>query len=172
MPNFNFEAGPSGRPNVSYGHESGEAEAEFGRWGYDHRYGHPYGHGRFGFGFRRPFGFHGGRDFGGWRGRGFSRRWPWLYRFAPGVSVLTGAGADPSTVAQAQACLAQILGSWVPQDGRMNSATQQAIQSFQAQQQLPVTGALDDNTMAAIQAACSAQTGSSGSSQPPQTSEY
>jgi outer membrane protein OmpA-like peptidoglycan-associated protein len=61
------------------------------------------------------------------------------------------------TVAWAQGCLAQLLGSEVPQDGIMGPDTRQAVMQFQMQQQLPPTGMLDDNTVQALQAACSGQ---------------
>jgi hypothetical protein len=54
-----------------------------------------------------------------------------------------------------QACLAQLVGSWVPQNGIIGPRTRRAIQMFQGQQQLPVTGLLDQTTANAIQAACS-----------------
>jgi peptidoglycan hydrolase-like protein with peptidoglycan-binding domain len=80
------------------------------------------------------------------------RRWGWLHRSAP------ASGLSPSpTVTWAQGCLAQLLGPWVPQDGVMGPGTQQAIQQFQTQQQLPPTGMLDDNTVSVLQTACSGQ---------------
>jgi Putative peptidoglycan binding domain len=54
----------------------------------------------------------------------------------------------------AQACLAQLLGPGVPQDGILGVLTQNAIHHFQAEQQMPVTGMLDGDTIAAIRAAC------------------
>jgi hypothetical protein len=60
-------------------------------------------------------------------------------------------------VTWAQSCLSQLLGTEVPQDGIIGPDTQQAIALFQAQQQLPSTGMLDDNTVAALQAACGGQ---------------
>jgi len=57
-------------------------------------------------------------------------------------------------VAWAQACLAQLIGPWVPQDGIIGPGTRQAIAQFQGQQQLPPTGVLDDTTLEALQAAC------------------
>ena len=93
------------------------------------------------------------------------RRWGWLHRGRP------GAGLVPSpTIAWAQGCLAQLLGSSVPQDGIMGPATRQAIMQFQMQQQLPSTGILDDTTVSALQAACSGQQAaqdSSGAVPPP-----
>jgi peptidoglycan hydrolase-like protein with peptidoglycan-binding domain len=56
-----------------------------------------------------------------------------------------------------QSCLAQVLGSWVVQDGIMGPATQGAIRTFQEQQQMPVTGVLDGPTVNALQAACGSQ---------------
>jgi outer membrane protein OmpA-like peptidoglycan-associated protein len=83
-------------------------------------------------------------------GRG--RRWPWLHHGG------SGGGAIPSPlVTWAQGCLAQLIGPQVPQDGLMGPGTQQAIQQFQMQQQLPPTGILDSNTISALQAACSGQ---------------
>ena len=57
----------------------------------------------------------------------------------------------------AQSCLSQLLGTELPQDGIIGPDTQQAIALFQAQQQLPSTSMLDDNTVAALQAACGGQ---------------
>jgi hypothetical protein len=79
-------------------------------------------------------------------------RWPWLYR---GIRV---EGWTPSSVVTwAQTCLSQLLGIGLPQDGIIGPDTQQAIASFQAQQRLPSTSILDDNTIGALQAACSVQ---------------
>jgi Putative peptidoglycan binding domain len=86
----------------------------------------------------------------GWHRFGGPRRWQWR---RPGW-----AGPMPSQlVSWAQGCLTQVLGTQLPQDGLMGPDTQQAIQQFQSQQQLPPTGALDSNTVAALQAACSGQ---------------
>jgi hypothetical protein len=72
---------------------------------------------------------------------GLGRRWPWLH-----------ADVDQSAMLPwAQTCLAQLFGPSALQN------VQQAIQQFQSQQQLPVTGMLDANTLGALQAACSAQ---------------
>ncbi|WP_433968355.1 peptidoglycan-binding domain-containing protein [Tunturiibacter gelidiferens] len=57
----------------------------------------------------------------------------------------------------AQACLARLVGAWVPQDGIVGPDTRRAIQMFQGQQQLPVTGILDSQTVGALQAACARQ---------------
>lgn len=57
----------------------------------------------------------------------------------------------------AQACLSQIIGDWVPQDGRLDHKTRRAIRMFQMQQQLPATGDLDEQTYSALQQACSGQ---------------
>ena len=61
---------------------------------------------------------------------------------------------DPQTVAWAQNCLAQVIGPWVPQDGTLGPATLRAIRTFQTQTQLPTSGTLDGNTLAALQQAC------------------
>jgi len=105
---------------------------------------------RFGHGFHH--GFHGGGRFGrrwGWGSRhwGWGRRWPFL-GWAPSTSPL---------LPWAQSCLAQLFGPQVVQDGIMGPNTRQAIAQFQQQQQLPVTGTLDPNTVSALQAACSGQ---------------
>jgi peptidoglycan hydrolase-like protein with peptidoglycan-binding domain len=86
------------------------------------------------------------RDRFRWFGRPWGRR-DWGFGFP---------GGGPQ-VAWAQSCLAQVLGSWVVQDGIMGPATQGAIRTFQEQQQLPVTGVLDGPTMNALQAACRSQ---------------
>ena len=75
-------------------------------------------------------------------------RWPWFYR---------GTRIPLATVVWAQACLSQLLRIALPQDGIIGPETQQAIASFQAQQQFPSTGMLDDNTLSALQAACGDQ---------------
>jgi peptidoglycan hydrolase-like protein with peptidoglycan-binding domain len=54
----------------------------------------------------------------------------------------------------AQACLSQLLGIELPQDGFVGPDTQQAIASFQAQQKLPPSGTLDDGTVGTLQALC------------------
>ena len=72
---------------------------------------------------------------------------------------------DGQSVAWAQGCLSQITGNMVPQSGHLDSATRSAISMFQMQQQLPATGALDDQTMQALQAAC-AQGGTQESETP------
>jgi peptidoglycan hydrolase-like protein with peptidoglycan-binding domain len=56
----------------------------------------------------------------------------------------------------AQACLSQLLGIELPQDGFVGPDTQQAIASFQARQNLQSSGTLDDNTIGALQATCGA----------------
>ena len=109
---------------------------------------------RFGY-YPRGFGRRlvGPRYYGWGRGRwlGYGRRWPWFYR-----SIWRDGLVSP-TVAWAQTCLAQLLGPRVPQDGIMGPGTREAIEQFQMQQQLPPTGILDDNTVGALQAVCSAQ---------------
>jgi peptidoglycan hydrolase-like protein with peptidoglycan-binding domain len=57
-------------------------------------------------------------------------------------------------IASAQGCLSQITGNAIFQSGRLDSATRRAIAMFQAHQRLPTTGALDDPTISALQAAC------------------
>jgi peptidoglycan hydrolase-like protein with peptidoglycan-binding domain len=79
-----------------------------------------------------------------WRQR---RRW-WRYG-TPGAYSQWAAGM--------QACLAQVVGPWVPQNGIIGPQTRRAVQIFQGQQQIPVTGMLDAATVAALQAACSGQ---------------
>lgn len=133
-----------------------------------------------GVGFPRGPGFGRGFGFGPGLGRGIGfrrrRRFPFLSRFGTGLGRGFGTGVGQSAgfgggtaapaapspwVTWAQSCLAQILGDWVPQDGTMDPPTRRAIQTFQAQQQLPPTGALDEATMSALQAAC-AGTGGGG----------
>jgi len=90
------------------------------------------------------------------------RRWRGLRRRS---------SSDPR-VQWAQSCLAKVVDPSVPQDGTLDPQTQQAIMSFQSQQQLPPTGQLDNNTVAALQQACSAQAQSQTSSfQPPFSSQ-
>src|SRR5450755_1731592 len=88
-----------------------------------------------------------GKNWPGYR----RRRWGWLGQ--------AGSNAPPLSsdwVAWAQACLGRVVGPWVPQDGVMGPETVRAIQMFQTQQQLTVTGLLDGGTISALQAACSA----------------
>jgi peptidoglycan hydrolase-like protein with peptidoglycan-binding domain len=99
--------------------------------------------------------------FGRFRGR--RRRWPFLF---PGGGFGGGFGfpggqqmQEPEVVSWAQACLAQVVGPWVPQNGIMGPATQRAVRMFQMQSQLPPTGILDENTLSSLQAACSAEAG-------------
>lgn len=70
-----------------------------------------------------------------------------------------GAQGDTSSqwAAGIQACLAQLVGPWVPQNGIIGPRTRRAVQIFQGQQQMPVTGLLDSATVAALQSACSSQ---------------
>jgi peptidoglycan hydrolase-like protein with peptidoglycan-binding domain len=77
------------------------------------------------------------------------RRWAWLHR------VGSAGPLSSDWVAWAQSCLGRVVGPWVPQDAVMGPQTVQAIQTFQTQQQLPVTGMLDSGTISALQAACS-----------------
>ncbi len=113
-------------------------------------------------------------DPSGWRFRtGFRRRWPWLSQGGFGFDP---SKQDPQIVAWAQACLAQVVGAWVPQDGTLGPATRRAIQTFQTQMQRPPSGALDDDTLAALQQACQADAGADdagapSSSQAPAQSE-
>jgi Putative peptidoglycan binding domain len=127
--------------------ESGRGPVGPGRWDApvrrfgspDHRIGHPDhwpGGIRPGLVGRRQW-FHPGH------------RWPWLYRGA-----WVEGGVPSPTVTWAQACLSRLLGIELPQDGFVGPDTQQAIASFQAQQNLPPTGTLDDNTVSALQVIC------------------
>jgi peptidoglycan hydrolase-like protein with peptidoglycan-binding domain len=112
---------------------------------------------QFGFGpqFRRGgFGFPFGR-FGRFR----HHRWPWMQGSDFGLD--TG-DQQPEMVTWAQSCLSQIIGDWVPQDGRLDHKTRRAIRMFQMQQQLPATGDLDEQTYSALQQACSGQSGGQG----------
>jgi len=81
--------------------------------------------------------------------------------YGAGAPPQAGPPAPPSLAPQwvlwAQACLAQIVGSWVPQTGQIGKATRKAIGIFQSQQQLPATGLLDAATVNALQQACSGQ---------------
>jgi hypothetical protein len=68
-----------------------------------------------------------------------------------------GSQASSQWAAGIQACLAQLVGPWVPQNGIIGPQTRRAVQMFQGQQQLPVTGLLDNSTVNALQAACGGQ---------------
>ncbi len=72
--------------------------------------------------------------------------------------------ASSRWVLKAQACLAQVVGAWVPQTGIMGKTTRRAIRIFQSQQQLPATGMLDAATGNALLAAC----GGAAAPPPPQ----
>jgi peptidoglycan hydrolase-like protein with peptidoglycan-binding domain len=74
-----------------------------------------------------------------------------------GASAPPAQSLGPQWVSWAQSCLAQAVGSWVPQNGIMGKATRHAISKFQKQQQLPATGMLDAATINALQAACGGQ---------------
>jgi peptidoglycan hydrolase-like protein with peptidoglycan-binding domain len=87
-----------------------------------------------------------GRKWPGYRGR----RWGWLGPVGPIAPAMSS-----DWVSWAQACLGRLVGPGVPQDGAMGPETVRAIQMFQTQSQLPVTGMLDSGTTAALQAACS-----------------
>jgi hypothetical protein len=92
-----------------------------------------------------------------WRFRtGFRRRWPWLSQGGFGFDP---APQDPQTVAWAQACLAHIVGAPMRQDGLLGPDTRRAIQTFQTQMQLPPSGALDNDTLVALQQVCQADAG-------------
>jgi hypothetical protein len=83
------------------------------------------------------------------------RRWPWLSHGWEGAGGTSGdSSEDPQIVSWVQACLGQIVGSWVPQDGNLGAATRRAIQMFQTQAQLPSTGNLDDTTLQSLNQAC------------------
>jgi len=94
----------------------------------------------------------------GGRGRGyrgqhsFDRRggWPWW----SGSSGYADDTVDPQLVSWIQACLAESVGSWVPQTGRLGPATRRAIRMFQSQQNLPANGVPDSDTIAALQKLC------------------
>ncbi len=113
--------------------------------------------------FNRPFMFNSGfrfERFGfGPRFRRGYYRWPWLQGADVGADM---GDQQPEMVSWAQSCLSQIIGDWVPQDGRLDHRTRRAIRMFQMQQQLPATGDLDEQTTSALQQACSAQSADQG----------
>src|SRR5580658_524427 len=137
-------------------------------------------YGGFHYGAPRRYGF-AGRGFGGGFGRGrWGRPGGWGRRFGEGRrwSWMGGGGGGEGgspLLPWAQACLAQLLGPQVVQDGVMGPNTRQAIQQFQTQGQLPVTGVLDATTVSALQAACSGQQAGAGQDAgpppPPQAGE-
>ena len=88
-------------------------------------------------------------------GGGFAPNAPAL---GPGLGSAS-ASEDPQIVGWAQGCLAQVVGGWVPQDGKMGRLTLRAIEMFQNQSQIPPTGTLDENTLTALQNACHALSG-------------
>jgi peptidoglycan hydrolase-like protein with peptidoglycan-binding domain len=89
-------------------------------------------------------------------GRTWGGRSHWRSRRGYGYGPQGGDGASQWALG-IQACLAQLLGPWVPQNGIIGPRTRRAVQIFQGQQQMPVTGLLDQATAGAIQAACSGQ---------------
>jgi hypothetical protein len=103
----------------------------------------------------------GGRAFGGGRGyrARYSRgRWGSPWRTWRGSSY--GAeSADPQLVLWVQSCLAQLVGSWVPQTGTLGPATRRALRLFQSQQQLAPTGMLDADTITALTTGIRGQNG-------------
>jgi hypothetical protein len=106
-----------------------------------------------GFGTRRGFGF---------RRAGFPfRRRRFSFLMGPGqfggISPFGASAAVSELVSWAQSCLSQMGGASIPQNGILGPATRQAISTFQSQQQLAPTGVLDNDTIAALQAACSQQ---------------
>jgi outer membrane protein OmpA-like peptidoglycan-associated protein/LAS superfamily LD-carboxypeptidase LdcB len=107
-------------------------------------------------GFKQVMG-HGHGHHGG--GHHSSRRWRWLHsnQFGSGDST-----QDSQSLGWAQNCLSQITGGHVSQSGRMGHSTRRVIRKFQMQQQLPTTGRLDQDTMAALQQACGDQAGGGG----------
>jgi peptidoglycan hydrolase-like protein with peptidoglycan-binding domain len=90
-----------------------------------------------------------------WR-RGRHRRWGYGFQ-----------GANSPWAAGIQACLAQLVGPWVPQNGIVGPLTRRAVQMFQGQQQLPVTGLLDNATVTALQSACSGEPAGPPATPPP-----
>jgi outer membrane protein OmpA-like peptidoglycan-associated protein len=137
---LNFEAESFGGYNPSEGEDPEEFVRRSG--------GDGWGRGTWGSGGRGRGGWgYGGSRF--WRSR--YRRWPWLSGAGVGLGDLA---PDTQSIAWAQGCLSQITGNMIPQSGRLDLATRSAIGMFQAQQQLPATGTLDDATISALQAAC------------------
>jgi hypothetical protein len=115
----------------------------------------------------------GPRAFGGgfWRGLGLNRgygyhryrpRLPFGY---PGVGWSYGGGfasgqtGSSEWILQLQASLATLVGDWVPQSGALDVETRRAIGMFQKQAQLPVTGAPDEATLSALEAATASASG-------------
>ena len=159
MRTLNFEAESFGDYNPSEREEGEEfmkgpphGGGGHGGWGHG-GWGHGgWGHGGWGHGGRG----HGGWGRGGWghggrRWWGQHRRWPWLQTgFGFGDS-----SPDAQSIAWAQGCLSQVTGNMIPQSGRLDAATRNAIGMFQSEQQLPATGMLDDATMSALHGACS-----------------
>ena len=158
-PEISFEAESFAGYNPS---EGGEPEQFAKSWGGGGWGGGGWGHGGWGGGSwgRGRSGFWRSR----WPYRRGYRRWPWLYGGGSGFG-FSDSMQDGQSVAWAQGCLSQITGNMVPQSGHLDSATRSAISMFQMQQQLPATGALDDQTMQALQAAC-AQGGTQESETP------
>lgn len=153
------QAGPSG-PGQQ--HEYGTAEE--GEFPGDYR-------------FRRGDRFrdHWRRD----RDHGWDRRWPFLFEGETGGTEGEGEYRryfrrpfvqerriwnrrwffglpEHHRISWAQSCLAQILGSWVVQDGAFGPNTAHALRKFQEQNGLPVSGALDEATAQTLHQNCGA----------------
>jgi len=94
-----------------------------------------------------------GRRPGFRRGR-WSRLWPRWGWLSPPPGGFPDRALGPAEVAQAQACLAQLFGPWVPQSGALGPATRRAIRIFQKQQGMGPSGVLDPATNDALTAAC------------------
>ena len=101
--------------------------------------------------------------FSGGHGHGFNRlsssgrSHGWSGRRWWGSGGYDDIDTDPRLISSVQSCLAGLVGTWVPQTGRLGQATRHAIRTFQSQNSLPVTGHPDTETVAQIQNACSSR---------------
>jgi peptidoglycan hydrolase-like protein with peptidoglycan-binding domain len=88
---------------------------------------------------------------GPWR-RGV--RWP--LPNAVGVPAWAGDGepTDPKRVLFIQQCLNRVMRSRLRLTGKMNAATRSLVRGFQRRSRLPLTGLVDEDTEAALRAAC------------------
>lgn len=103
----------------------------------------------------------------GHRQRSTSGRWAgWSRPYRWGSTGYGGDTYDPDLVSSVQACLAQTVGPWVPQNGRLGRATRHALRAFQSQQGLPVNGVPDPDTVAQLQKSCGGHHASDGGTQP------
>jgi len=136
--------------------------------------GGPVGRGRMSnaaVGMRRPLGPLGRpTPSGGWRTKSPGRRtrppypgrrygYPIGYPFGIATSSSDSVPLDPEQARFVQQCLNRVMRSRLRLTGRLTAATRSLLRAFQRQSGLAATGALDEDTDAALRAACGASAG-------------